>query len=85
MTTKVRLYRTLIRPVVTYAAETWNISSRDANKLRVFERKIIRRIYGPIQENGYWRIMDNLEVNNILNGEDIVRFIKAQTKMDWPC
>ena len=75
----------MIRPVVTYAAETWNISSRDANKLRVFERKIIRRIYGPIQENGYWRVMDNLEVNNILNGEDIVRFIKAQTKMDWPC
>ena len=82
MTTKVRLYRTLIRPVVTYAAETWNISSRDANKLRVFERKIIRRIYGPIQENGYWRIMDNLEVNNILKGEDIVRFIKAQ-RLRW--
>ncbi|PSN29951.1 hypothetical protein C0J52_23407, partial [Blattella germanica] len=39
--------RTLIRPVITYAAETWTLSHSDENALRIFERKIIRKIYGP--------------------------------------
>ena len=80
--TKLKIYTTLIRPVITYASETWNISNNDANKLRVFERKIIRRIYGAIQENGIWRSRNNMEIQEILNNEDIVRYIKAQ-RLRW--
>jgi hypothetical protein len=44
----------------------------------MFERKIIRRIYGPVMENNVWRIRYNEELNTLLKGEDIVGFIKSQ-------
>jgi hypothetical protein len=44
----------------------------------MFERKIIRRIYGPVMENNMRRIIYNEEINTLLKGEDIVRFIKSQ-------
>ena len=77
-----KIYKTLIRPVVTYGAETWSILAGDANKLRIFERKIIRRIWGPVNENGHYRIRTNLEIECALENEDIVRFIKSQ-RMRW--
>jgi hypothetical protein len=47
------------------------------NALRMLEKKIIRRIYGPVMENNVWRIRCNEELNTLLKGEDIVRFIKG--------
>lgn len=80
--TKIRIYKTLIRPVVTYGSEAWNLSASDCNKLRVFERKIVRRIYGAVLDRGEWRIRNNQEINEILKNEDIVRFIKSQ-RLRW--
>lgn len=81
-TTKLKIYRTLIRPVITYAAETWTLSHSDENALRIFERKIIRKIYGPVCENGIWRVRSNLEIDKILKGEDLVRFVKS-LRLRW--
>jgi hypothetical protein len=50
--------------------------------LRTFERKIIRKIYGPMMENNIGRIRHNEERNTLLKGEDIVRFIMSQ-RIRW--
>ena len=47
---KLRMYKTLVRPVVTYACETWLLKENIKTKLTVFERKVLRRIYGPTKE-----------------------------------
>jgi hypothetical protein len=48
-------YKTLIRPVLAYASVCWPISKKDGNMLRIFEWRILRMIYGPINDNGIWR------------------------------
>jgi hypothetical protein len=80
--TKMRIYRTIVRPVVTYGSETWTLPTAEENALRIFERKILRKIYGPVTENGIWRNGYNDELNEIIKGEDIVRFITAQ-RIRW--
>jgi hypothetical protein len=66
-------------PVVTYGSESWPLSMEEERALVIFERKILRKIYGPVKENELRRIRRNDELEAIINGENIVRFIKCQT------
>lgn len=75
-TTKVRLYKTLIKPVLTYGSETWVLTEHDKSRLAVFERKILRKVYGPVKENGEWRLRYNREIYELYNSPDIVTDIK---------
>ena len=50
---------TLIRPVVTYGAETWMMTKKEKQAMLIFERKIFRRIYGPKYEDGEWKSRKN--------------------------
>jgi len=60
---------TLIRPTVTYASETWVVKENMVNKLMIFERKVMGKIYGPTRSvDGYWRIKINQETSDILKG-----------------
>jgi hypothetical protein len=52
------------------------VTSEEMNALRIFERKIVRKIYGPINEGESWRIRTNKEIEFILEGAEIVKFIK---------
>ena len=64
---KLQLYNTLILPTVTYASETCVLKERMANKLMIFERKIMRNISGPTRtDDDYWSIKNNQEINGIL-------------------
>ena len=44
---KINIYRTIILPVVLYGSETWSLAMSEERKLRVFEERVLRRIYGP--------------------------------------
>jgi hypothetical protein len=79
---KMQIYKTVIRPVTTYGSETWTLTKLDENSLRIFERKILRKIHRPVQEGDTWRIKYNEELNRLLKGEDIVKFIKVQ-RIRW--
>jgi hypothetical protein len=50
--TKIRLYRTVIRPVLMYGSETWVMTKKIENIINSYERKILRSILGPINDNG---------------------------------
>jgi len=53
--------------------------NRDEQYLRIFERRILRNIFDPVQnEDGSWRIGMNYELNELIENSDIVRFIKKQ-------
>jgi len=56
---KLKLYRTVIRPIVIYASKTWVLKEAIIQKLLVFKRKILRRIFGPTKENKIWKIETN--------------------------
>jgi hypothetical protein len=75
---KIRLYKTLIRPVVTYGAETWTMTKKEEQAFLIFERKIFRRIYGTKYEDGEWKIRTNRELEELNKGENIVKWIKRQ-------
>jgi hypothetical protein len=80
---KLHLYNTLIRPIVTYASETLVLKENVIKKLMIFERKIMRKIFGPTRsDDGYWRIKINQEINDILKGQNIIGFIKKQI-LNW--
>ncbi|KAJ4450075.1 hypothetical protein ANN_01482 [Periplaneta americana] len=81
-TDKIRIYKISIRSFVTYGAENWTLIKPDQDSLRKFERKIMRRIYGPVLDNDMWRIRYNQEITQLIKGEDIVRFIKS-LRLQW--
>ena len=77
------MYQTLVRPVVIYACETWVLKENIKIKLRVFERKVLRRIYGPTKESdGTWRIKSNEELNRLIGNKNIINYIKTQ-RLAW--
>ncbi|KAI4466987.1 hypothetical protein MML48_2g00009559 [Holotrichia oblita] len=78
--TKIRMYETLIRPVMMYAAET--MTQRDEEELRILERKILRTILGPVRvAHDEYRMRMNHELKQEI-GEDIAQRIKKQ-RIKW--
>ena len=66
-----------------YAFETWALKENSMQKLMIFERKILRKIFGPIKEpNGLWRIKTNEELDELIQRKNIIRFIKSQ-RLKW--
>jgi len=69
-------HKTLIRPILTYGAETWVVSKQDEHRLSIFDRKILRRIYDPLIDGGRWRIRTHQELYQLCDENDIVKFCK---------
>ena len=66
-----------------YVCETWSLTLKDESRLRVFENRILRRIFGPKRdENGEWRRLHNEELHNVFHSPNIVRVIKSR-RLGW--
>jgi hypothetical protein len=81
---KVRIYKTIILPVVLYGCETWSLTVREEHKLRVFGKRVLRRIFGPKRDgvSGGWRKLHNEELHNLYSSPSIIRIIKSR-RMRW--
>jgi hypothetical protein len=63
---KIKIYRTVILPVVLYGCETWSLTLREEHRLKVFGNKVLRRIFGPErEEDGSWRKLHNDELHSL--------------------
>jgi hypothetical protein len=79
---KVKLYKTLIRPLLAYGSETGVLSKFDENVLGVFERKMLRSIFEPTNENGEWRIKYNNALYTLYKESATVTYIKIN-RLRW--
>jgi hypothetical protein len=64
---KIRIYKTIILPVVLYGCETWSLTLREEHRLRVFENRVLRRIFGSKRDEvtGEWRKLHNEELRQV--------------------
>jgi hypothetical protein len=76
--TKIKIYRTIILSVVLYGCETWSVTLREEHRLRVFENRVLWRIFGPKRDGvtGEWRRLHNEELNDLYSSPNINRVIK---------
>jgi len=80
---KLKLYWTVIRPVVVYGCETWVLKENIIQKLSVFERKILRKVFGPTKKkDGSWKIETNIELDKLIQHQNIINYVKAQ-RLSW--
>jgi len=81
---KIKIYRTIVLPVVLYRCETWSLTLQQERKLRVFENIVLRRIFGPWRDEvtGEWMRVHNEELNDLYSSPNIVRVIKSR-RMGW--
>jgi hypothetical protein len=81
---KIRIYKTTILPVVLYGCETWSLTLREEQRLRVFENRVLRRMFGPKRDEvtGDWRKLHNEELHNLYFSPSILRVIKSR-RMTW--
>jgi hypothetical protein len=68
---EVKIYKTTILPVVLYGCETWSLTQREEHRLRVFENRVLRRIFGPKRDEvmGEWRKLHNEELHNLYSSQ----------------
>jgi hypothetical protein len=81
---KVKIYKTMMLPVVLYGCETWSLTLREEYRLRVFENRVLGRMFGPKRDEitGQWRKLHNEKLHNLYSSPDIIRQIKSR-RMRW--
>jgi hypothetical protein len=81
---KIRTYKTIILPVVLYGCDTWSLTLNEEHRMRVFENRVLSRIFGPKKDEvtGEWRKLHNEELRDLYSSRSIIRIIKSK-RMRW--
>jgi hypothetical protein len=76
--------RKIILPVVLYGCESWSLTLREKRRLRVFENRVLRSVFGPKRDGvtGEWRKLHNEELNDLYSLPNVVRVVKSR-QMRW--
>jgi hypothetical protein len=71
---KIRIYKTITLPAVLYGCETWSLTLREEHRPRVFENRVLRRIFGPrrAEVTGGWRKLHNEELRDLYSSPSII-------------
>jgi hypothetical protein len=77
---KIRIYKTIILPVVLYGCEAWSLTLREERRLGVFENSVLRGIFGPKRDEvtGEWRRLHNEELHDLYSSPSIIKIIKSR-------
>jgi hypothetical protein len=77
------MYKTIILPVVLYGYETWSLTLWEEHRLRVFENRVLRGIFGTtgVEVTGDWRQLHSGQLHNLCSSPDIIRHIKSRGMM----
>jgi hypothetical protein len=72
---KLKIYKTIFLPVVLYGCETWSLTLRKKHRLRMFEKRVLRRIFEPKRDGvtGEWRNLHNEELHVLYSSPNIIR------------
>jgi hypothetical protein len=80
---RIKIYKTVSLTVVLYGCETWSLTLREEHRLRVFENRMLRKMFGPKrEEDRSWIKLHNDELHNLCSSPNIVRVIKSR-RMRW--
>jgi hypothetical protein len=82
---KIKIYRIIILPVILYGCETWFLTLREKCRLRVFQDRVQRRIFGSKRDEvaGEWRRLHNNELYDLYCSPNIIHMIKSRRRWVW--
>ena len=81
---EISIHRTIILPVVLYGCETWSLVLKEEHRLRVFENRVLRRVFGPKrgEVTWVWRKLHSEKLNDLYCSPNIIQVIKSR-RMRW--
>jgi hypothetical protein len=80
----IKIYRTIILPVVLYGCETWSLALIKECRLRILENRVLRRVFGPKRDEvrGEWRRLHNKELYALYSSPNVIRVNKSR-RLTW--
>ena len=84
---KIKIYRTMIMPVVLYCCESWSLILRDECRLRVLENRVLMRIFWPERDEvtGEWKRLHNEKLYTVYSLPNIIRVFKSRRQVGRAC
>jgi hypothetical protein len=79
---KIKIYKIILKSTVMFGCEAWSMTEKDKTRLNMWEGKILRNVYGPVPEQGVWRIRRSEKLRELDKAPDLVADIKRKP-LEW--